>query len=652
MTEEERKEKLQEEKAKEYDASQIQVLEGLEAVRKRPGMYIGSTSSQGLHHLVWEIVDNGIDEALAGFADEINVTVEEDNSITVKDNGRGIPVDIQKKTGRPALETVFTVLHAGGKFGGGGYKVSGGLHGVGASVVNALSTNLDVKVMREDDENVYGMDFKLGKVATAMTVVGKCPRHEHGTIVHFKPDPDIFTETTTYDINVLTKRIRELAFLNKGLKITIDDKRQEEPTHEEFHYAGGIKHYIEFLNKGKEVIFPEPIYVEGEQNGITVEVALQYTNDFHSNLLSFTNNIHTYEGGTHESGFKTALTRVINDYGRKSGLIKENDANLSGEDVREGLTAVVSIKHPNPQFEGQTKTKLGNSDARKVTDKLFSETFNKFMLENPTVAKQIVEKGLLAAKARIAAKRAREVTRKKNGLEISNLPGKLADNTSKDPEISELFIVEGDSAGGSAKQGRSRLTQAILPIRGKILNVEKATIDRILANEEIRSLFTALGTGFGEEFDVSKANYHKLIIMTDADVDGAHIRTLLLTLIYRFMKPMLDAGYVYIAQPPLYQVRQGKMIKYIDSDEELNDVLGSLPPSPKPVIQRYKGLGEMDAEQLWETTMNPENRRLLRVELSDAEEANEVFEMLMGDHVGPRRQFIEDNATFVNNLDV
>ena len=652
MTEEERKEKLQEEKAKEYDASQIQVLEGLEAVRKRPGMYIGSTSSQGLHHLVWEIIDNGIDEALAGFADEINVTVEEDNSITVKDNGRGIPVDIQKKTGRPALETVFTVLHAGGKFGGGGYKVSGGLHGVGASVVNALSTNLDVKVMREDDENVYGMDFKLGKVATSMTVVGKCPRHEHGTIVHFKPDPDIFTETTTYDINVLTKRIRELAFLNKGLKITIDDKRQEEPTHEEFHYAGGIKHYIEFLNKGKEVIFPEPIYVEGEQNGITVEVALQYTNDFHSNLLSFTNNIHTYEGGTHESGFKTALTRVINDYGRKSGLIKENDANLSGEDVREGLTAVVSIKHPNPQFEGQTKTKLGNSDARKVTDKLFSETFNKFMLENPTVAKQIVEKGLLAAKARIAAKRAREVTRKKNGLEISNLPGKLADNTSKDPEISELFIVEGDSAGGSAKQGRSRLTQAILPIRGKILNVEKATIDRILANEEIRSLFTALGTGFGEEFDVSKANYHKLIIMTDADVDGAHIRTLLLTLIYRFMKPMLDAGYVYIAQPPLYQVRQGKMIKYIDSDEELNDVLGSLPPSPKPVIQRYKGLGEMDAEQLWETTMNPENRRLLRVELSDAEEANEVFEMLMGDHVGHRRQFIEDNATFVNNLDV
>ena len=642
----------QEEKAKEYDASQIQVLEGLEAVRKRPGMYIGSTSSQGLHHLVWEIIDNGIDEALAGFATEINVIVEKDNSITVKDNGRGIPVDIQEKTGRPALETVFTVLHAGGKFGGGGYKVSGGLHGVGASVVNALSTNLDVKVMREGDENVYGMDFVLGKVKTPMAVIDHCQEHEHGTIVHFKPDGDIFTETTVYDIKVLTTRIRELAFLNKGLKITIEDKRPEEPTKEEFHYAGGIRHYVEYLNTGKEVLFEEPIYVEGEQNNITVEVALQYTDDFHSNLLSFTNNIHTYEGGTHEAGFKTALTRVINDYGRKSGQIKENDANLSGEDVREGLTAVVSVKHPDPQFEGQTKTKLGNSDARKVTDKLFTETFNKFMLENPTVAKRIVEKGLLAAKARVAAKRAREVTRKKNGLEISNLPGKLADNTSKDPAISELFIVEGDSAGGSAKQGRSRLTQAILPIRGKILNVEKATIDRILANEEIRSLFTALGTGFGEEFDVEKANYHKLIIMTDADVDGAHIRTLLLTLIYRFMRPMIEKGYVYIAQPPLYQVRQGKMIRYIDSDEELSEILGQLPPSPKPVIQRYKGLGEMDAEQLWETTMDPEKRRLLRVDLSDAEEANMVFEMLMGDHVGPRRQFIEENATFVNNLDV
>ena len=652
MTDKEKLEKIKEEKAKEYDASQIQVLEGLEAVRKRPGMYIGSTSSQGLHHLVWEIIDNGIDEALAGFCDEINVTVEKDNSITVQDNGRGIPVDIQKKTGRPALETVYTVLHAGGKFGGGGYKVSGGLHGVGASVVNALSTELDVQVKREGDTNVYGIDFELGKVKNPMKVIGQCQEHEHGTRVHFCPDPDIFKETTVYDIKVLTTRIRELAFLNKGLKITIEDKRPETPTREEFHYAGGIKRYVEYLNKGKEVLFDDPIYVEGEQRNITVEVALQYTDDFHSNLLTFTNNIHTYEGGTHESGFKTALTRVINDYARKAGILKENDDNLSGEDVREGLTAVVSIKHPDPQFEGQTKTKLGNSDARAVTDKMFSETFSKFMLENPSVAKRIVEKGMLAAKARVAAKRAREVTRKKNGLEISNLPGKLADNTSKDPEISELFIVEGDSAGGSAKQGRSRLTQAILPIRGKILNVEKASLDRILANEEIRSLFTALGTGFGQDFDVEKANYHKLIIMTDADVDGAHIRTLLLTLFYRFMKPMIEKGYVYIAQPPLYQVRQGKMIRYIDSDEELKEVLGSLQPSPKPVVQRYKGLGEMDAEQLWETTMDPEKRRLLRVNLSDAEEANSVFEMLMGDQVGPRRQFIEDNATFVNNLDV
>ncbi|KRN32115.1 DNA gyrase subunit B [Liquorilactobacillus mali] len=643
-------EEVKEEQAKKYDASQIQVLEGLEAVRKRPGMYIGSTSSQGLHHLVWEIIDNGIDEALAGFADEINVTIESDNSITVVDNGRGIPVDIQAKTGRPALETVYTILHAGGKFGGGGYKVSGGLHGVGASVVNALSTTLDVEVKKNG--KVYAIDFKRGKVNHEMRIIGECGEHEHGTKVHFLPDPDIFVETTVYDSKILTTRIRELAFLNKGLKITITDKRVENPKTKEFHYVGGIKHYVEFLNKGKDVLFDEPIYVEGEQKGIIVEVALQYTDDFHSNLMTFTNNIHTYEGGTHEAGFKTALTRVINDYARKSGMMKENEDNLSGEDVREGLTAVVSIKHPDPQFEGQTKTKLGNSDARTVTDRMFAEHFSKFMMENPAIAKRVVDKGLLASKARIAAKRAREVTRKKNGLEISNLPGKLADNTSKDPEISELFIVEGDSAGGSAKQGRSRLTQAILPIRGKILNVEKATLDRILANEEIRSLFTALGTGFGQEFDVEKANYHKLIIMTDADVDGAHIRTLLLTLFYRFMRPMIDKGFVYIAQPPLYQVRQGKLIRYIDTDAELDEVLGQLPPSPKPVIQRYKGLGEMDAEQLWETTMNPENRRLLRVKLEDAEEANGVFEMLMGDKVEPRREFIEANATFVDNLDV
>jgi DNA gyrase subunit B len=648
LTENEKETKL--EQAREYDASQIQVLEGLEAVRKRPGMYIGTTSSQGLHHLVWEIVDNGIDEALAGFANVIHVTVEKDNSITVTDNGRGIPVDIQEKTGKPALETVYTILHAGGKFGGGGYKVSGGLHGVGASVVNALSSTLDVKVTRNG--HVYYMDFERGKVKTPMKIIGDAPDDAHGTAVHFVPDPDIFRETTTYDINILTTRIRELAFLNKGLRITIRDNRPDEPTEDDFLYEGGIRHYVEYLDKNKTVLFPEPIYVEGEQNGITVEVALQYTDDYHSNLMTFTNNIHTYEGGTHEEGFKRALTRVINDYARKNNLLKESDANLSGEDVREGMTAVVSVKHPDPQFEGQTKTKLGNSDARAAVDRLFSEHFSKYLMENPSVARKVVDKGLLASKARVAAKRAREVTRKKSGLEISNLPGKLADNSSKDPEISELFIVEGDSAGGSAKQGRSRLTQAILPIRGKILNVEKASIDKILANEEIRSLFTAMGTGFGGDFDLSKANYHKLIIMTDADVDGAHIRTLLLTLFYRYMRPLVDAGFVYIAQPPLYQVRQGKFVKYIDSDEELSEVMGQLAPSPKPVVQRYKGLGEMDAEQLWETTMDPDKRRLLRVRDEDAADADGVFSMLMGDQVKPRREFIEDNAKFVQDLDV
>lgn len=636
--------------ASEYNASQIQVLKGLDAVRKRPGMYIGSTSAQGLHHLVWEIVDNGIDEALAGFCTEINVEVEPDNSITVKDNGRGIPVDTQKETGKPALETVFTVLHAGGKFGGGGYKVSGGLHGVGASVVNALSTELDVKVARQGKR--YYMDFDHGHVKTSMKVIAdNLPEEVHGTTVHFKPDPAIFRETTTYNIKTLTNRLRELAFLNKGLKITIEDKRDEKPQKQEFLYEGGIRHYIEYLNRGREVLFNPPIYVEGKENNITVEVSLQYINGYKSELLTFTNNIHTYEGGTHETGFKMALTRVINDYGHKSGILKNNET-LSGDDVREGLIAVVSIKHPDPQFEGQTKTKLGNSDARTATDHIFSETFNRFLMEHPDEAKQIIEKGQLASKARVAAKRAREVTRKKSGLEISNLPGKLADNTSKDPNISELFIVEGDSAGGSAKQGRSRLTQAILPIRGKILNVEKATLDRVLANDEIRSLFTALGTGFGDDFDITKANYHKLIIMTDADVDGAHIRTLLLTLFYRFMKPMITHGYVYIAQPPLYQVRQGKFVKYIESDEELERVVNSLQPSPKPVIQRYKGLGEMDAEQLWETTMDPEHRHLLRVQLDDAKQADEIFPMLMGTKVGPRRDFIEKNAKFVENLDL
>lgn len=633
-----------------YNASQIQVLKGLEAVRKRPGMYIGSTTAQGLHHLVWEIVDNGIDEALAGFADEINVVVEKDNSITVTDNGRGIPVDIQKETGKPALETVFTVLHAGGKFGNGGYKVSGGLHGVGASVVNALSSELDVRVTRQGKE--YYMDFRGGHVKTPMKVIKEgLPDTEHGTIVHFKPDPEIFRETTVYNIKTLTDRIRELAFLNKGLRITIEDKRNDQDKKQAFHYEGGIRHYVEYLNKGHELLFDPPIYVEGKYHDITVEVSLQYTSGYRCNLLTFTNNIHTYEGGSHETGFKTALTRVINDYGRKSGQLKGNNT-LSGDDVREGLTAVVSIKHPNPQFEGQTKTKLSNSDARTATDRIFSETMSRFMMENPDVAHKIVEKGELASKARVAAKRAREVTRKKSGLEISNLPGKLADNTSKDPNISELFIVEGDSAGGSAKQGRSRLTQAILPIRGKILNVEKASLNRVLANEEIRSLFTALGTGFGDDFDVTKANYHKLIIMTDADVDGAHIRTLLLTLFYRFMRPMIEKGYVYIAQPPLYQVRQGKFVKYIESDEELQRVVNSLQPSPKPVIQRYKGLGEMDAEQLWTTTMDPAHRHLLRVDLDDAAAADKIFPMLMGTKVGPRREFIEKNATFVKNLDL
>ena len=639
-----------EEEADKYDASQIQVLEGLEAVRKRPGMYIGSTSAQGLHHLVWEIIDNGIDEALAGFASEINVEIEADNSVTVRDDGRGIPVDIQKKTGRPALETVYTILHAGGKFGGGGYKVSGGLHGVGASVVNALSTTLSVTVFK--DGKKYYIDFEHGRVHQEMTILGDIDKNEHGTLVHFVPDPDIFTETIVFDDKILKTRIRELAFLNKGLKLTFTDKRKETAETDEYHYEGGIKSYVEFLNKNKDSLFPEPIYVEGSHQGINVEVALQYTTDYHTELMTFANNIHTYEGGTHEAGFKAALTRVVNDYAKKSGDLKDNDDNLSGEDIREGLTAVVSIKHPDPQFEGQTKTKLGNTDARLATDRTFSDTFMKFLMENPTVARQIVEKGQLAARVRAAAKRAREVTRKKSGLEISNLPGKLADNSSKDPEISELFIVEGDSAGGSAKQGRSRLTQAILPIRGKILNVEKASMDKILANEEIRTLFTALGTGFGSDFDVSKVRYHKLIIMTDADVDGAHIRTLLLTLFYRYMRPMIEAGYVYIAKPPLYQVRQGKMIRYIDSDEELESFLGTLQPSPKPVIQRYKGLGEMDAEQLWDTTMNPDNRRLDRVDPLDAIEADNVFTMLMGDQVEPRREFIEENAKYVQNIDM
>lgn len=642
-----------EEKAQEYDASQIQVLEGLEAVRMRPGMYIGSTAKEGLHHLVWEIVDNSIDEALAGFATHIQVFIEADNSITVVDNGRGIPVDIQAKTGRPAVETVFTVLHAGGKFGGGGYKVSGGLHGVGSSVVNALSTQLDVRVYKNGQ--IHYQEFKRGAVVADLEVIGTTD--VTGTTVHFTPDPEIFTETTEFDYKVLAKRIQELAFLNRGLKISITDKRSGMEQEEHFHYEGGIGSYVEFLNDKKDVIFETPIYTDGELEGIAVEVAMQYTTSYQETVMSFANNIHTHEGGTHEQGFRAALTRVINDYAKKNKILKENDDNLTGEDVREGLTAVISVKHPNPQFEGQTKTKLGNSEVVKITNRLFSEAFQRFLLENPQVARKIVEKGILASKARIAAKRAREVTRKKSGLEISNLPGKLADCSSNDASQNELFIVEGDSAGGSAKSGRNREFQAILPIRGKILNVEKATMDKILANEEIRSLFTAMGTGFGADFDVSKARYQKLVIMTDADVDGAHIRTLLLTLIYRFMRPVLEAGYVYIAQPPIYGVKVGSEIKEyiqpgIEQEEQLKTALEKYSVGrSKPTVQRYKGLGEMDDHQLWETTMDPENRLMARVTVDDAAEADKVFDMLMGDRVELRREFIEENAVY-STLDI
>jgi DNA gyrase subunit B len=630
-----------------YDAHQIQVLEGLEAVRKRPGMYIGSTSGKGLHHLVWEIVDNSIDEALAGYCTDINVTIEKDNSITVKDNGRGIPVDIQEKMGRPAVEVIMTVLHAGGKFGGGGYKVSGGLHGVGASVVNALSTELEVYVHR--DGKIHRIKFERGNVVSELEVVGTTDRT--GTTTHFKPDGEIFTETLVYEYDILATRLRELAFLNRGIKITIEDKR-EENKHNEYYYEGGIKSYVEHLNRTKEVVHDEPIYMEGERDGISVEVALQYNDGYTENIYSFANNIHTYEGGTHESGFKTALTRVINDYARKNGLIKESDTNLSGEDVREGLTAIVSIKHPDPQFEGQTKTKLGNSEVRAITDTVFSGKFEQFLLENPTVARKIVDKGLMAARARLAAKKARELTRRKSALEVSSLPGKLADCSSRDPAESELYIVEGDSAGGSAKQGRDRHFQAILPLRGKILNVEKARLDRILSNNEVRAMITAIGTGIGEDFDISKARYHKIVIMTDADVDGAHIRTLLLTFFYRFMRKIIEAGYIYIAQPPLYKVQQGKRVEYAYNDKELDRIFAELPSSPKPNIQRYKGLGEMNPEQLWETTMDPSVRTMLQVSLEDAIEADETFDMLMGEKVEPRRNFIEENAQYVKNLDI
>ncbi|NRD77427.1 DNA topoisomerase (ATP-hydrolyzing) subunit B [Bacillus sp. BRMEA1] len=630
-----------------YGADQIQVLEGLEAVRKRPGMYIGSTSGKGLHHLVWEIVDNSIDEALAGYCSEINVIIEEDNSITVKDNGRGIPVGIHEKMGRPAVEVIMTVLHAGGKFGGGGYKVSGGLHGVGASVVNALSSELEVYVHR--DGHVYYQKYERGVPVADLAIIGDTDIT--GTITHFKPDGEIFKETLIYEYDTLANRIRELAFLNRNIKITIEDKRAENKRNE-YHYEGGIKSYVEHLNRTKEVIHEDPIYIEGEKDGISVEVALQYNEGYTESIYSFANNIHTYEGGTHESGFKTALTRVINDYARKNGLIKENDSNLSGEDVREGLTAIISIKHPDPQFEGQTKTKLGNSEVRAITDTVFSAHFEKFLLENPTIARKIVDKGLMAARARLAAKKARELTRRKSALEVSSLPGKLADCSSKDPSESELYIVEGDSAGGSAKQGRDRHFQAILPLRGKILNVEKARLDKILSNNEVRAMITAIGTGIGDDFDISKARYHKIVIMTDADVDGAHIRTLLLTFFYRYMRKILEVGYIYIAQPPLYKVQQGKRIEYAYNDKELERIFAELPSQPKPNIQRYKGLGEMNPEQLWETTMDPETRTMLQVSLEDAIEADETFEMLMGEKVEPRRNFIETNAQYVRNLDI
>ena len=627
-----------------YGAGQIQVLEGLEAVRKRPGMYIGSTSERGLHHLVWEIVDNSIDEALAGYASHIEVVIEKDNWIKVTDNGRGIPVDIQEKMGRPAVEVILTVLHAGGKFGGGGYKVSGGLHGVGSSVVNALSQDLEVYVHRNG--TIYHQAYKQGVPQFDLKEIGDTDKT--GTAIRFKADKEIFTETTVYNYETLQKRIRELAFLNKGIQITLKDEREEEVREDSYHYEGGIKSYVDLLNENKEPLHDEPIYIHQSKDDIEVEIALQYNSGYATNLLTYANNIHTYEGGTHEDGFKRALTRVLNSYGTQSKIIKEDKDRLSGEDTREGLTAVVSIKHGDPQFEGQTKTKLGNSEVRQVVDRLFSEHFERFLYENPSVGRMIVEKGIMASRARVAAKKAREVTRRKSALDVSSLPGKLADCSSKNPEESEIFLVEGDSAGGSTKSGRDSRTQAILPLRGKILNVEKARLDRILNNNEIRQMITAFGTGIGGEFDISKARYHKIVIMTDADVDGAHIRTLLLTFFYRFMRPLIEAGYVYIAQPPLYKLTQGKQKYYVFNDRELDKLKQELNPSPKWSIARYKGLGEMNADQLWETTMNPEHRSMLQVRLEDAIDADQTFEMLMGDVVENRRQFIEDNAVYAN----
>lgn len=627
-----------------YGAGQIQVLEGLEAVRKRPSMYIGSISARGLHHLVYETVDNSIDEALAGYCDAIDVTIHSDNSITVRDNGRGIPVEMHK-VGKPAVEVVMTILHAGGKFGDGGYKVSGGLHGVGVSCVNALSEHMEVEVRRSG--KIYGIEFSRGK--TVVPLYEKGTTEETGTTVHFKPDPMIFTELI-YSYETLRLRIRELAFLNKGIRINLNDERTGKQ--ESFHYEGGIIEFVKYVNENKDKLHDDPIYIEGIKDTNIVEVALQYCDTYTENLFTFVNNINTEEGGTHLSGFKQAMTRTINDYARKIGALKDGEENLSGDDVREGMTAVISIKIQEPQFEGQTKTKLGNSEIRPIVDNLVSEGLGEFFEENPVIAKRIVEKSILSARARMAARKARELTRRKSALEISSLPGKLADCQSKDASETEIYLVEGDSAGGSAKQGRDRRFQAILPLRGKILNVEKARLDKILSSDEIRNMITAFGCGIGEDFDLEKARYGKIIIMTDADVDGAHIRTLLLTFFYRYMQPLIKEGHVFIAQPPLYLVRKGQKHLYAYSDDELQTVLDEVGRDSNPYIQRYKGLGEMNPEQLWETTMNPDGRTILQVHLEDAAEADAIFSILMGDKVEPRRQFIEANAGKVRNLDL
>ena len=635
--------------AQEYGADQIQILEGLEAVRKRPGMYIGSTSSKGLHHLVYEIVDNSIDEALAGYCDSIEVFINKDNSVTVRDNGRGIPVGINKKKGIPAVEVVFTILHAGGKFGGGGYKVSGGLHGVGASVVNALSVWLEVDISHEG--KIYRQRYERGKVMYPLTVVGETERR--GTEVRFLPDPEIFEETV-FDFSVLRQRLREMAFLTRNLKIVLTDLREEEPVSLTFHYEGGIKEYVEYLNKQKEVLFPEVIYCEGKKGDVYVEVAMQHNDSYNEGVYSFVNNITTPEGGTHLAGFRSALTKTFNDYAREAKLLKDNEQNLSGEDIREGLVAIISIKIPEPQFEGQTKQKLGNSEARGAVDSVVSEQLTYFLEQNPNVAKLICEKAILAQRAREAARKARDLTRRKSALDGMSLPGKLADCSDKDPANCEIYIVEGDSAGGSAKTARSRATQAILPLRGKILNVEKSRLDKILVNNEIKAMITAFGTGIHDDFDISKLRYHKIIIMTDADVDGAHIATLLLTFLYRFMPELIRQGYVYLAQPPLYKIEKNKKVWYAYNDEELNQILTEIGRDSNNKIQRYKGLGEMDASQLWETTMDPERRVLLRVNMDEdsQSELDLTFDTLMGDRVEPRREFIEANAKYVQNLDI